>query len=94
MQNDSLVKKVATVAEVVNSLVDEQKLTGRFPCRFVFVNSLAQYKELIALLREKADKTLFLSDEKYCRGEDVVPRLEEVTNEISSTKDTTFVLED
>ena len=93
MQNDSLVIKSATVTEVANSLTEEQALVGRFPCRFIFVNALAQYKELITILRNKADKTLFLSSEQFCHGEDVVPKLDEVTNEIANSKDTAFLLE-
>lgn len=93
MQNDSLVIKSSTVSAVVNSLTEEQSLVGRFPCRFIFVNSIAQYRELVTLLRSRADKTLFLSSEQYCHGEDVVPKLDEVTNEIASSKDTAFVLE-
>ena len=87
MQNDLLVIKSATVTEVANSLTEEQALVGRFPCRFIFVNALAQYKELITILRNKADKTLFLSSEQFCHGEDVVPKLDEVTNEIANSKD-------
>lgn len=93
MQNESLVTRMEHVSDVVDHLVKEQQLVGRFPCRFVFVNSLSVYNDLTSQLRNKADKSLFLSDDKYCHGDDVIPRLDEITNEIAQSQDVAFVLE-
>lgn len=82
-----------SINEVVTLLYEECKLKGRFPCRLVFVSTLAQYKELVLAFRAKNPKTVRLSDPIYCTGSDTIPQLSAVVNYIARADDETFLIE-
>ena len=64
-------KTLQEVLDYIKSDRDE----NRFVARVFFVNNLGTYYSLIKTLSEKADITVRLSDERFCKGSDTVPDL-------------------
>jgi len=92
MSNEALVQH-RSLSEIVSFLNEEQKLKDRFPCRFVFVSSFVQYKDLVLALRQKAGVVMRLSDDSFCHGADVLPRFDDVIKSVANTKPTAILLE-
>lgn len=92
MSNETLIQH-RSLQDLVSSLSEEQKLRDRFPCRFVFVSTFAQYKELVLAFRQKAGVVLHLSDDCFCHGTDVLPKFDEVTQAVANAEPTIILLE-
>ena len=60
---------------------------NRFVARVFFVNNLGAYYSLINTLSDKADITVRLSDEKFCKGSDTVPDLKALIEFLDENKD-------
>lgn len=92
MSNESLIRHLSE-CEVVDHLASEQVQKDRFPCRFVFVSTYQRYKSVVEALRTRAQTVLRLSDDAYCRGEDVVPVFSRIVNSVRDGGDGAFLLE-
>ena len=82
-----------SIDEVVRLLDEERKLTGRFPCRLVFVSTLAQYKELVLALRAKNPVPIRLSETPFTTGDDAFPQLAAVVECIDKGKNDAYLIE-
>lgn len=67
----------------INSDRDE----NRFVARVFFMNNLGTYYSFIKTLSEKADITVRLSDERFCKGSDTVPDLKALISFLDENKD-------
>ena len=55
--------------------IETDRDENRFVARVFFINDLAVYRDFVDRLSDKADITVRLSDERFCRGADTVPDL-------------------
>lgn len=92
MSNETLVQH-RSIPDTVAFLSDEQKLKDRFPGRFIFVSTFAQYKELCLSLRQNAGVVLHLSEDCFCHGPDVFPKLDEVIQFVTKAEPKAILLE-
>lgn len=76
-------KTLQEVLDYIKSDRDE----NRFVARVFFVNNLGTYYSLIKTLSEKADITVRLSDERFCKGSDTVPDLKALITVLDENKD-------
>ena len=60
---------------------------NRFVARVFFVNNLGTYYSFVKTLSEKADVTVRLSDERFCKGSDTVPDLKALISFLDENKD-------
>ena len=76
-------KTLQEVLDYIKSDRDE----NRFVARVFFVNNLGTYYSFIKTLSEKADITVRLSDERFCKGSDTVPDLKALITVLDENKD-------
>lgn len=65
-----------TIADIIEKIEEERKITSRYPLRVIFCNSLKGYKDLIGKLNNDCDITVNMGD--FCAAEDVHPRFRKV----------------
>ena len=76
-------KSLQDVWKYINNDRDET----RFVARVFFVNSLGTYYSFVNKLAEKADITVRISDEMFCKGSDTVPDLKALIAFLDENKD-------
>lgn len=76
-------KTLQEVLDYIKSDRDE----NRFVARVFFVNNLGTYYSFVKTLSEKADITVRLSDERFCKGSDTVPDLKALISFLDENKD-------
>lgn len=76
-------KSLQEVLDYIKSDRDE----NRFVARVFFVNNLGTYYSFVKALSEKADITIRLSDEQFCKGSDTVPDLKALIAFLDEHKD-------
>lgn len=76
-------KSLQEVFDYIKSDRDE----NRFVARVFFVNNLGTYYSFVKTLSEKADITIRLSDEQFCKGADTVPDLKALIAFLDENKD-------
>ena len=63
--------KQKSFQEIKNYITDDV-VESRIIARVFFVNNISSYYSLIDYLSEKADITIRLSDDAFCKGDDTV----------------------
>lgn len=76
-------KSLQEVLDYIKSDRDE----NRFVARVFFVNNLETYYSFVKTLSNKADITVRLSDEQFCKGSDTVPDLKALIAFLDENKD-------
>ena len=76
-------KSLQDVWDYINGDRDEV----RFVARVFFLNSLETYYSFVNELAEKAEITVRLSDESFCKGSDTVPDLKALIAFLDENKD-------
>lgn len=76
-------KTLQEVLDYIKSDRDE----NRFVARVFFVNNLGTYYSFVKTLSEKADITVRLSGERFCKGSDTVPDLKALISFLDENKD-------
>lgn len=76
-------KSLQEVLDYIKSDRDE----NRFVARVFFVNSLGAYYSFVKTLSDRADITVRLSDEQFCKGQDTVPDLKALITFLDKNKD-------
>ena len=69
-----MVFKQKSLQDVWEYITNDRDET-RFVARVFFVNSLGTYYSFVNQLAEKAEITVRISDDKFCKGLDTVPDL-------------------
>jgi hypothetical protein len=59
----------------------------RFNAKVFLVNNLATYYKLVNYLEGMADRTLHISDEEFCSGDDTIPDLKKVISTLNNHND-------
>lgn len=72
--------------------IDTDRLSCRLIARIIFVNNLSEYLKLVAVLSEKADIVLHLSDAEFCKGEDTIPDMHSVIDFLDKHKDENILI--
>lgn len=67
---------------------------NRFVSRVFFVSNLETYYSFVKTLSEKADVTVRLSDERFCKGSDTVPDLKALIAFLDENKDKDILVPD
>ena len=75
-----------TLQEVLNYIKSDRD-ENRFVARVFFVNNLGTYYSFVKTLSEKADITVRLSDERFCKGSDTVPDLKYLISFLDENRD-------
>ena len=81
-------KSLQEVLDYIKSDRDE----NRFVARVFFLNNLGTYYSFVKTLSEKADITIRLSDEKFCKGSDTVPDLKALIVFLDENKDKDIII--
>lgn len=76
-------KSLQEVLDYIKSDRDE----NRFVARVFFVNNLEAYYSFVKMMSDKADITVRLSDEQFCKGSDTVPDLKALIAFLDENKD-------
>ncbi len=80
-----------TFQEILD-FVSEDHDENRFVARVFFVNDISMYFDLVKELANKADLTIRLSDDRFCKGEDTVPDLKAVIEVLDNNPDKNILL--
>lgn len=75
-----------SLQEVLDYLKSDRD-KNRFVARVFFVNNLGAYYSFVKTLSDKADITVRLSDEQFCKGSDTVPDLKALIAFLDKNKD-------
>lgn len=66
------------VDELLQALKDERTIPDRFPVRFILVDEIAAWQELLHRIKTFVDMIIKLSD--LCSGRDVLPNVDDLTS--------------
>ena len=72
--------------------ISEDHDENRLIARVFFVNDISMYFDLVRELANKADLTIRLSDDRFCKGEDTVPDLKAVIDVLNNNPDKNILL--
>lgn len=75
-----------SLQEVLDYIKSDRE-ENRFVARVFFVNNLGTYYSFVKTLSDKADITVRLSDEQFCKGPDTVPDLKALIAFLDENKD-------
>lgn len=75
-----------SLQEVLDYIKSDRE-ENRFVARVFFVNNLETYYSFVKTLSDKADITVRLSDEQFCKGSDTVPDLKALIAFLDENKD-------
>lgn len=73
-------------------IIGLDKAECRFVSRVIFVNNLDTYFELIDALSNKSDAVIRLSDKMYCKGDDTVPDLKVLIDNLDNCKNSNVLI--
>lgn len=74
------------------SYIDSDHDENRITARVFFINNLEKYFDLVNELKNRADYTVRLSDDSYCKGDDTVPNLKAVIEFLDSNRDKNILI--
>lgn len=79
-----------SLEEFKKELKKDKIFNHRFPVRFILVESLSNWKQVVALLEDMSDHILRLSN--YCSSDDVMPDLHRLKSDINQHLDNNLLI--